>query len=149
VDDRLAVIGSANINERSQRGDRDSELAAVIRDTDMIDGYVLGFAFGLVMLTSSLLSTMAGKPFKVGRFAHSLRVRLMREHLGVDVDSLYEEDLMAAKPQEPTYDQQAWDPDQEEKDKHDVTHVKETKSGRGPGAGEGMPLRAQVTTSSF
>jgi len=44
VDDRLAIIGSANINERSQRGDRDSELAAVIRDTDMIDGYVSGFA---------------------------------------------------------------------------------------------------------
>jgi phospholipase D1/2 len=38
VDDRLAIIGSANINERSQRGDRDSEIAAVIRDTDMIDG---------------------------------------------------------------------------------------------------------------
>lgn len=38
VDDRLAIIGSANINERSQRGDRDSELAAVIRDTDLIDG---------------------------------------------------------------------------------------------------------------
>ena len=42
VDDRLAIIGSANINERSQRGDRDSELAAVIRDTDMIDGQVDG-----------------------------------------------------------------------------------------------------------
>ena len=38
VDDRLAIIGSANINERSQRGDRDSELAAIIRDTDMVDG---------------------------------------------------------------------------------------------------------------
>ena len=37
MDDRLAIIGSANINERSQKGDRDSELAAVIRDTDMID----------------------------------------------------------------------------------------------------------------
>jgi len=40
VDDRLAIIGSANINERSQRGERDSELAAVIRDTDMINGQV-------------------------------------------------------------------------------------------------------------
>lgn len=40
VDDRLAIIGSANINERSMRGDRDSEIAAVIRDTDMIDGCV-------------------------------------------------------------------------------------------------------------
>nr|XP_031859677.1 uncharacterized protein CI109_004952 [Kwoniella shandongensis]KAA5526749.1 hypothetical protein CI109_004952 [Kwoniella shandongensis] len=38
VDDRLVLCGSANINERSQRGDRDSELLAVIRDTDMIDG---------------------------------------------------------------------------------------------------------------
>ena len=40
MDDRLAIIGSANINERSQRGDRDSEVAAVIRDTDLIDGWV-------------------------------------------------------------------------------------------------------------
>ncbi|KAF9649936.1 phospholipase D [Thelephora ganbajun] len=110
VDDRLAIIGGANINERSQRGDRDSELAAVIRDTNMID------------------STMAGKPFKVGRFAHSLRVRLMREHLGVDVDSMYEEDLMAMGPQKPAYDRQHWGLDREEKGKHDVTHVKEKMS---------------------
>lgn len=34
----LVICGSANINERSQRGDRDSEIVAVIRDTDMIDG---------------------------------------------------------------------------------------------------------------
>jgi phospholipase D1/2 len=40
VDDRLAIIGSANINERSQRGERDSELIAVVSDTDMIDGQV-------------------------------------------------------------------------------------------------------------
>ncbi len=70
VDDRLAIIGSANINERSQRGDRDSELAAVIRDHDMIDSY------------------MGGQPYKVGRFAHTMRMRLMREHLGIDVDEL-------------------------------------------------------------
>ena len=48
VDDRLAIIGSANINERSQKGDRDSELAAVIRDTDMMDGYDLDFLLFLV-----------------------------------------------------------------------------------------------------
>lgn len=41
---------------------------------------------------------MAGKPFKVGRFAHTLRVRLMREHLGVDVDALSEEHLMVHEP---------------------------------------------------
>jgi phospholipase D1/2 len=37
---------------------------------------------------------MAGQPFKVGRFAHTLRVRLMREHLGIDVDALSEEEIM-------------------------------------------------------
>jgi len=40
---------------------------------------------------------MAGKPFKVGSFAHTLRVRLMREHVGVDVDALTEEDLLLNK----------------------------------------------------
>ncbi|KAJ7134494.1 hypothetical protein C8R44DRAFT_770608 [Mycena epipterygia] len=98
VDDRLAIIGSANINERSQRGDRDSELAAVIRDTDLIDG------------------TMAGKPFKVGRFAHTLRVRLMREHLGVDVDTMEEDHLMARKPVKPENEQDKWVPDADEND---------------------------------
>ena len=53
VDDRLAIIGSANINERSQRGDRDSELAAVIRDTDMMDGYDLDFLLFLVSSSDS------------------------------------------------------------------------------------------------
>ncbi|CDO70864.1 hypothetical protein BN946_scf184801.g57 [Trametes cinnabarina] len=107
VDDRLAIIGSANINERSQRGDRDSEIAAVIRDTDMLD------------------CTMAGKPYKVGRFAHSLRVRLMREHLGVDVDALYEEDLMAAEPSKEAYEQEQWDPEGEQEfgAESGVTHI--------------------------
>jgi len=36
---------------------------------------------------------MGGTPFKVGRFAHSLRVRLMREHLGIDIDALDENEL--------------------------------------------------------
>ncbi|PPQ89645.1 hypothetical protein CVT25_013832 [Psilocybe cyanescens] len=118
VDDRLAIIGSANINERSQRGDRDSELAAVIRDTDMID------------------STMAGKPFKVGRFAHTLRVRLMREHLGIDVDALDEEDLMTNDPVKPEHDQEAWDPDKEQAygEEGGVTHIKKSKQKTRTGA---------------
>lgn len=73
VDDRIALIGSANINERSQLGNRDSEVAAVVRDTDM------------------LWSRMNGKPYRVGRFAHTLRMRLMREHLGLDVDQIMED----------------------------------------------------------
>ncbi|KAG6868613.1 hypothetical protein C0993_000416 [Termitomyces sp. T159_Od127] len=118
VDDRLAIIGSANINERSQRGDRDSELAAVIRDTDMID------------------CTMAGKPFKVGRFAHTLRVRLMREHLGVNVDALDEEDLMSNNPVQPEYAENAWDPDTEQVygREEGVTHIKKSKRRTAAGA---------------
>lgn len=70
VDDRVAIIGSANINERSQRGNRDSEVAACVRDTETVN------------------TTMNGKPYKAARFAHTLRIRLMREHLGIDVDIL-------------------------------------------------------------
>lgn len=68
---------------------------------------------------------MAGKPFKVGRFAHTLRVRLMREHLGVDVDAMYEEDLMANDPVKPAHEQEEWDPDVEQEygQEHGVTHV--------------------------
>ncbi|KAF9586711.1 Phospholipase D1 [Lunasporangiospora selenospora] len=65
VDDRVAIIGSANINERSMLGNRDSEIAAVVRDQDYID------------------STMNGVPYKVSRFAHTLRMNLMMEHLGL------------------------------------------------------------------
>jgi phospholipase D1/2 len=73
VDDRVAIIGSANINERSMLGYRDSECAAVVRDTDMV------------------WSKMNGRPYAVGRFPHSLRMRLMREHLGLDVDQIMED----------------------------------------------------------
>jgi len=107
-----------------------------------------GFVSGRLILTRFLLSTMAGEPFKVGRFAHSLRVRLMREHLGVDVDSMYEEDLMAAKAQKPEYDQQPWDPDQEEKGRDDPMHAKEIKSTQRLGrvVEQGAPSRVQVVT---
>lgn len=75
VDDRAVIIGSANINERSMLGSRDSEVASVVRDTDVF------------------WSTMNGKPYLVGRFPHTLRMRLMREHLGIDVDELMEHDI--------------------------------------------------------
>ena len=68
VDDRVAIIGSANINERSMRGNRDSEVAVIVRDTEQYE------------------INMAGKPFMVGKFAHTLRMRLQLEHLGVNTD---------------------------------------------------------------
>ena len=73
VDDRTAIIGSANINERSMLGNRDSECAAIVKDADTV------------------WSHMNGEPYRVGRFAHTLRMRLMREHLGLDVDKIMEE----------------------------------------------------------
>ncbi|PCG90810.1 Phospholipase D family [Penicillium occitanis (nom. inval.)] len=65
VDDRIVICGSANINDRSQLGDRDSELAIVLEDTDMID------------------STMNGQPYRASRLAATLRRHLWREHLGL------------------------------------------------------------------
>ncbi|KAG2234816.1 hypothetical protein INT48_006733 [Thamnidium elegans] len=71
VDDIKVIIGSANINERSQLGTRDSEIAACIEDdTDLVDSWFNGIAV------------------KVGRYAHTLRMRLMCEHIGMDVDQL-------------------------------------------------------------
>jgi len=74
----------------------------------------------------------------------------MREHLGVDVDSMYEEDLMATKPQKPAYDPQPWDPDQEEKGRDDPMHAKEAKSGLGLGRAveQGVSSRTQAAISS-
>jgi phospholipase D1/2 len=86
VDDRIVLIGSANINERSMLGNRDSEIAAIVRDTKMIN------------------STMAGAPYQVGHFAHSLRMRLMREHLGLDVDEITEEERAASAEMEDEYE---------------------------------------------
>ncbi len=36
ADDRVAILGSANINDRSQCGTRDSELAVIVRDSESI-----------------------------------------------------------------------------------------------------------------
>jgi phospholipase D1/2 len=91
VDDRIAIIGSANINERSMLGNRDSEVAAIVEDTDMIESY------------------MAGQPYFVGKFAHNLRMRLMREHLGLDVDCCREEEL----------EEEEWERQMENSEDHD------------------------------
>lgn len=102
---------------------------------------------------------MAGKPFKVGRFAHSLRVRLMREHLGVDVDALVEDDLMANEPVKPANEQDEWDPDDEQEhgDDEGVTRVTESErrtafgnlaqvTGQGIGQGRRCPCAKWKTT---
>jgi len=67
VDDRTVIIGSANINERSQVGDHDSEIAIVIEDRDLFE------------------STMDGKPYMASKFAAAFRRKLFRQHLGLVV----------------------------------------------------------------
>lgn len=114
VDDRVALIGSANINERSMQGDRDSECAAIVRDTDMI------------------WSTMAGKPYRVGRFAYTLRLRLMREHLGLDVDEILEQER-----------QQEMNREDFEKEMDDIYHEDMAKKGGDVGK---APSGSQETT---
>ncbi|KAI1122437.1 phospholipase [Nemania abortiva] len=64
ADDRLVICGSANLNDRSQLGNHDSEIAVVIEDQDIVD------------------STMDGRPYRAARFATSLRRYLWRKHLG-------------------------------------------------------------------
>ena len=69
VDDRVTIIGSANINDRSLLGERDSEVAVIIEDLDMIDG------------------KMNGAKYKMGKFSHGLRCDLLKEHSGSLEDS--------------------------------------------------------------
>ncbi|KAK1291392.1 Phospholipase D p1 [Acorus calamus] len=65
IDDRMALIGSANINDRSLLGSRDSEIGILIEDKEFVG------------------SIMNGKPWKAGKFAFSLRLSLWSEHLGL------------------------------------------------------------------
>jgi phosphatidylserine/phosphatidylglycerophosphate/cardiolipin synthase-like enzyme len=70
VDDAVAIIGSANVNDRSLNGDGDSEIAAVIRDNDKTEGVDLG----------------NGVPVTTRKFARELRTKLWRKHFGMDID---------------------------------------------------------------
>lgn len=65
ADDRIVICGSSNLNDRSQLGNHDSELAIVMEDTRVLE------------------STMNGNPYQAGYHAASLRRHLWREHLGI------------------------------------------------------------------
>jgi phospholipase D1/2 len=65
ADDKTVICGSANINDRSLLGKRDSEVAVIITDESFEDG------------------KMNGESYPCGIFAGSLRKRLFREHLGL------------------------------------------------------------------
>ncbi|CAG8535096.1 34282_t:CDS:10 [Gigaspora margarita] len=65
VDDRYVIIGSANINDRSQLGDRDSEIAILVEDKQTVP------------------SRMNGNKYEASKFAYTLRSNLFKEFLGL------------------------------------------------------------------
>ena len=66
VDDKTVILGSANINDRSMLGTRDSEYAVMINEHPKLN------------------TKMDGKDYKAANFAYTFRVNLFAEHLGVD-----------------------------------------------------------------
>uniref|UniRef100_A0A8D2LJL7 Phospholipase n=1 Tax=Varanus komodoensis TaxID=61221 RepID=A0A8D2LJL7_VARKO len=68
ADDNTVIIGSANINDRSMLGKRDSEMAVIVQDTETVP------------------SVMDGEDYKAGKFAQSLRLQCFRVVLGSSLD---------------------------------------------------------------
>uniref|UniRef100_A0A8C5KRK9 Phospholipase n=1 Tax=Jaculus jaculus TaxID=51337 RepID=A0A8C5KRK9_JACJA len=64
ADDNTVIIGSANINDRSMLGKRDSEMAVIVQDTETVT------------------SIMDGKEYEAGCFARGLRLQCFRVVLG-------------------------------------------------------------------
>ena len=60
VDDRMCICGSANINDRSFQGTRDSEICLVVNDIEMVDSH------------------LNGRSEKVGVFCSTWRKKLFR-----------------------------------------------------------------------
>ena len=60
VDDKYVICGSANINDRSLLGSRDSEVAAVVKDEEFVN------------------STLNGVKTQVGKYAFSLRQKIFK-----------------------------------------------------------------------
>jgi phosphatidylserine/phosphatidylglycerophosphate/cardiolipin synthase-like enzyme len=66
IDDDKAIIGSANINDRSQLGRNDSEIAMIIKDKDKIR------------------TVLNGMPRYVSSSVHKFRMKLFKEHSGIE-----------------------------------------------------------------
>jgi phospholipase D1/2 len=65
ADDRVVICASANLNNRSLKGSRDSEIALVIEDKTPLE------------------TRMHGQPFQASKFTAMLRRYLYRKHLGL------------------------------------------------------------------
>ncbi len=74
IDDKTVLIGSANINDRSMLGYKDSELAVIINEKQELKNKKTGKKF-----------IMNGKSnYNATKFAVELRKALMAEHLGIN-----------------------------------------------------------------
>ncbi|KAF6714433.1 Phospholipase D1 [Oryzias melastigma] len=69
ADDNTVIIGSANINDRSMLGKRDSEVAVVVEDSETVP------------------SVMDGQEYEAGAYALKLRLECFRTILGGHTDS--------------------------------------------------------------
>lgn len=84
VDDNLVICGSANINDRSLTGKRDSEVALIIEVSGLMNLLMRHVVIcNRIQDVDFEPSIMDGQPYQAGRFAYSLRRRLFREHLGL------------------------------------------------------------------
>ena len=70
VDDAVAIIGSANINDRSLNGDGDTEIAAVV--VDKSDASMTDMGSGIKVITR--------------KFARELRMNLWKKHFGMSIE---------------------------------------------------------------
>jgi len=68
IDDRKTVIGSANINDRSMAGYKDSEICMIVEDTLHVD------------------STMDGRPYRAGPFSYNLRMKTWGDNMGLKAE---------------------------------------------------------------
>uniref|UniRef100_A0A8C6TDQ6 phospholipase D n=1 Tax=Neogobius melanostomus TaxID=47308 RepID=A0A8C6TDQ6_9GOBI len=68
ADDNTVIIGSANINDRSMLGKRDSEVAVIVEDSETTD------------------SVMDGQPYQAGKYGLAIRLECFRMILGANAD---------------------------------------------------------------
>ncbi|CAF4634970.1 unnamed protein product [Rotaria sp. Silwood1] len=75
IDDRIAICGSANINDRSLLGQRDSELCVIINDLEEEEG------------------RLNGQTVRVGKCCFSWRKKLFEMLLGIQFENPYNIDV--------------------------------------------------------
>ncbi|XKM13299.1 phospholipase D-like domain-containing protein [Orbaceae bacterium ac157xtp] len=72
ADDRIAIVGSANANDRSMLGDRDSELGAIIKGTEAVKVELFG----------------DGKHYQVSKVVHEFRKNLWSKLFAVEAKNV-------------------------------------------------------------